>query len=74
MINFLAAMIAQEQATGVQRKSLTFRPETRLRKLTWKSLIFPVLIPSAIIYRELGGKFDSERYIQHHIVRYVAKT
>ena len=40
-------------------KILNFRHAT---KLTRKSLIFHVLIPLGL-YCELGGKFDSERYI-----------
>ena len=43
----------------MQRKYFIFRMP---QKLTRKSLIFHVLIPLGL-YCELGGKFDSERYI-----------
>ena len=55
LVQLKTVVIASERTTGVQLKSVTLWLETRLRKLTQKTLIFPVLIRFGIFYRELGG-------------------
>ena len=74
LVQLKTVVIASERTTGVQLKSVTLWLETRLRKLTQKTLIFPVLIRFGIFYRELGGKIGPERYFRHYIVIYVATT